>query len=100
MMRSPSNTIPARFAHSFLWLCSPETAERVVDALFALPADVGVPLDEVAGAPVVLPGQVINTACVSGVRTPMRLVSEHCADISTCALAFAVLRARGGQTRV
>ncbi|KAK9831407.1 hypothetical protein WJX81_002476 [Elliptochloris bilobata] len=37
---------------------SPETAERVVDALFALPSDAGVPLDELAGAPVAMPRQV------------------------------------------
>ena len=82
MMQSAFNTIPASFAHSCVWLCSPETAERVVDALFALPADVGVPLDEVAGAPVVLPGQVGNVALVFSVRTPTRLFSEQCVSMS------------------
>jgi len=36
----------------------PETATRVTDALFALPTDAGVPLDEVAGAPVAMPPKV------------------------------------------
>ena len=64
-------------------------------ALFSLPADVGVPLDEVAGAPGVLPGQVNNAACVFGVRTATRWVSEPRVSMSTCALAYAVLRALG-----
>ena len=66
-----------------------------MDALFSLPADVGVPLDEVAGAPVVLPGQVNSTACVLGVWTPTRLVSKHRASMSERALAYATLRALG-----
>lgn len=89
-MQSASNTTPVNFAHPCLWLCSPETAERVVDALFALPADVGAPLDEVAGAPVVLPGQVNTMAFVSSVRTPKRFTREQCIGMSKCALAPAV----------